>query len=315
MMFLKVMYDFTCINFVTVSQKLPLELAVGIVFLKFQVTLTRILFRVFVHRSPLLSTITRTTSTFTRSLNYMKTSTIPQVMSRRSTRASTQASTKSTTYRKPAKRARISEGQEVPEGSNGGNEQDIAGGEGVEDRTADEQDIAGGDSLEDNADVDELQQQLIKLKALIEEKKAQSRKGTRGDQPEREIDFKAITAAAQHIPKLARLPKSNFAIWERHVMDVAYAKAWPIASWRGKGDWDEQEETDLKARRARKEAFFLLTYTLDNKLLHLKTGLRAGDAKGLMKKIDALFKSYTLDALERATDAFRNTSMAALWLK
>ena len=70
MMFLKVMYDFTCINFVTVSQKLPLELAVGIVLLKFQVTLTRILFRVFVHRSPLLSTITRTTSTSTRSLNY-----------------------------------------------------------------------------------------------------------------------------------------------------------------------------------------------------------------------------------------------------
>ena len=66
------MYDFTCINFMTVSQMLPLELAVGIdnVLLKFQVTLTRILFRVFVHRSPLLSTITRTTSTSTRSLNY-----------------------------------------------------------------------------------------------------------------------------------------------------------------------------------------------------------------------------------------------------
>jgi AICAR transformylase/IMP cyclohydrolase PurH len=55
----------------------------------------------------------------------------------------------------------------------------------------------------------------------------------------------------------------------------------------------------------------LITYTLDAKLIHLKVGLRAGDAKGLMKKIDALFKSYTLDALERATDAFRNTSMSS----
>ena len=79
MMFLKVMYDFTCINFMTVSQMLPLELAVGIVLLKFQVTLTRILLRVFVHRSPLLSTI-RTTSTSTRLL-IMKTSASSQVMS------------------------------------------------------------------------------------------------------------------------------------------------------------------------------------------------------------------------------------------
>ena len=165
--------------------------------------------------------------------------------------------------------------------------------------------------MDDNAVINELQEKLRKLQATIDEaKKAQSRRGTRGDQPEREIDFKAITAAAQHIPKLARLPKSNFATWERHVMDVAYARAWPTTAWRGIGQWDGQEEKDLKARRARKEAFFLLTYTLDTKLLHLKVGLQAGDARGLMKKIDALFKSYTLDALERATDAFRNTSMA-----
>jgi len=134
--------------------------------------------------------------------------------------------------------------QEEPEENKSEDEQD-EGDEAYGDYFSEEEqdrvgaEDSGGDSLgEDDADVAALQEKVRKLQATIKAKKAQSHKGTRGDQPEREIDFKAITAAAQHIPKLARLPKSNFAIWERHVLDVAYARAWPITAWREKEDWD-----------------------------------------------------------------------------